>query len=458
MSLIGSVDRLTESCVSGWAADDSDWPRGVCVEVLVNSALVGTARGCDFREDLRAAGIGDGAKAFAFDPSGYLRAGRNVLEVRFAGTKQRLPRGYGVWVKGRGSALIAALESYHEFRPEDDVCAVGVGAEELRRTARAAGMPFRTFTVLDRPPGIFARGADVTVCFGGGSPPARRRGLLVIECGEAAVEGGQYESIGARRFAFVGADVGRPAPPVLAHIHVPKCAGTSFRIWLERAWGGRMLPLYADDTYFVYGEETLRNYLLWDRELQGFSSHHVRVFPRWLAGREMLYVTFLRDPVEQFVSYMTHIQKYYATLTDPHLLDAVPPDAPRLTLREFARWLLTQDRDVPFRENHNVNFFARYTAPAAGDRLAAAKAALDGFFFVGITERMDDSMRRLRGLARRTGLDFPADALPVENVSRECRGDLSWIHPEDEVGALLLRSVALDRQLYDWAANRNART
>ena len=99
-------------------------------------------------------------------------------------------------------------------------------------------------------------------------------------------------------------------------------------------------------------------------EIWGLSSHHVRAFPRWLAGREMLYVTFLRDPIEQFVSYMTHIKKHYLKITSRSLLEAVPPDAPQLTLREFARWLLTQDRDIPFRENHNVNFFARHSAPA----------------------------------------------------------------------------------------------
>ncbi|HUO30231.1 MAG TPA: hypothetical protein VMU80_13505 [Bryobacteraceae bacterium] len=455
MSLIGSIDRLTENCVSGWAADDSDWMRGLCVDVSVNSVVV-TVPAAEFREDLRAAGIGDGCKAFAFDPSPYLRAGRNIIELRFAGTKQRLPRGHVVWVRLRGTALIAALEAYHEFLPDDYVCAMGEGAEELQRTAAEAGLPYRKFSVLDRPPGRFARSPDVMMRFGGGEPAVRRRGLHVIECGAAEVEGGWYESIGSQRFAFVQAGMRPPAAPVLAHIHVPKCAGTAFRVMLERAWGGRMLPLYVDDTYFVYGEETLRNYLMWDRELRGLSSHHVRAFPRWLAGREMLYVTFLRDPVEQFVSYMTHIQKYYATITDRNLLDAVPPDAPRLTLREFARWLLTQERDVPFRENHNVNFFARYSAPA-GDRLAAARAALDGFFFVGITEHIEDSMQRLRARARQAGLDFPGDALPTENVSRECRGDLSWIHPEDEVGRMLLRSVALDRQLYDWALIRNAR-
>jgi hypothetical protein len=245
--------------------------------------------------------------------------------------------------------------------------------------------------------------------------------------------------------------------PVLAHIHVPKCAGTSFRALLERYFGPRHRALYVDDTYFVYGDETLRSYLMQGPDIQGFSSHHMRVFPRWLAGREVLYVTFLRDPIQQFVSYMTHIKKYYAGITSTTLLEAVPPNAPQLTLREFAKWILTQERDIPFRENHNVNFFARHNTPAAPDRLEAAKAALDGFFFVGIAERMEESMSKLRRLFRASGLDFPPGPMPVENTSADYRDDLSWINPDDEVGALLLRSVEKDRQLYDRAVSRLAR-
>ncbi len=166
------------------------------------------------------------------------------------------------------------------------------------------------------------------------------------------------------------------AGPLLAHIHVPKCAGTSFRVLLERYFGPRHVRLYMDDTYFVYGEEALRNCLLRDPLPRAFSSHHVRTFPSRLGGREMLYVTFLRDPVEQFVSYMTHVRKHYSGITSRTLLESLPPNAPQLTLREFAHWLLTQDRDIPFRENHNgVNFFARHSAPAEADRLEAAKAA-----------------------------------------------------------------------------------
>jgi len=503
MSPIGCVDILADTCVSGWAADYAEPARRVSVEIVVNSLPVATVPCEVFREDLLAAGIGDGCKAFRYDPSAYLKPGRNSLEVRYAGTDLVVPKGRGYWVRRReggiseqGAAFVAALEAYYEFRPEQHVCAMGEGAGALERVLVEAGIPFRRFTGLeapDDPAGVrLQERADLAISWASSKPGPEvvqalrqlvpdhmtKPGFLAIGFIETPEVSGQirqaFEECGLpnvklesitpppgcahRIFAFAEAGGAQAraaqAAPVLAHIHVPKCAGTSFRALLERYFGPKQLSLYVNDTYFVYGGEALRSYLLQDPEVRGFSSHHVRAFPHWMAGREMLYITFLRDPIEQFVSYMTHIKKHYSAITSESLLEAVPPDAPQLTLREFARWLLTQDRDIPFCENHNVSFFARHSAPESPDRLEAAKAALEGFYFVGITERMEESMAKLRALARTAGLDFPPGPIPVENTSAECRDDLRWINPEDEVGSLLLRSVEKDRQLYDWAAAR----
>jgi hypothetical protein len=490
MSLIGCVDTLTETCVSGWAADASDFERQVFVDVLVNALLVATIRAGGFRNDLRQAGIGDGRKSFQFDPGPYLKPGRNDVEVRHAGTDLPVARGQArlIGICRAGStdgadAFIAALQARYQFNPEHHICEIAPGSGRLRKAILELQLPFRKFTSVESSGAGTMRlpeKADLIVSpafpYAGGvlknlvEHNTNRPGYLAIELTDSddaaaeirrAIEECERDArVSFESGLFVFAELGTGATeraeslPVLAHIHVPKCAGTAFRVLLERYFGARHMRLYTDDTYFVYGQDALRNCLLRDPPPRAFSSHHVRTFPRWLAGREMLYVTFLRDPVEQFVSYMTHIQKHYSGITSQTLRDAVPPDAPLLTLREFARWLLTQDRDIPFRENHNVNFFSRHSAPPGADRLEAAKVALSGFFFVGISDRMDESMDKLRALAQAAGLDFPPDPVPVENTSSEFRGDLSWIDPADEVGAMLLRSVGQDRQLYDWAAAR----
>lgn len=490
MSLIGCVDTLTETCISGWAADPSDFARQVFVDILVNALLVATIPAVGFRNDLQRAGIGDGCKSFQFDPGPYLRPGRNHVEVRHAGTDLPVDRGQGRLIGGGttgwGDSFIAALQARYRFHPSHHICEIAPGAGRLRQAILELQLPFRKFTSVESSSAASLRlpeKADLIVSsafpYAGGALKnlvehnTNRPGYLAIEWAggddaAAEIRRAIEECHGAARVSsesglFVFAELGTgPADgaegaesvPVLAHIHVPKCAGTAFRVLLERYFGARHMRLYIDDTYFVYSQDALRNCLLHDPPPRAFSSHHVRTFPRWLAGREMLYVTFLRDPVQQFVSYMTHIQKHYSGITSQTLLAAVPPDAPRLTLREFARWLLTQDRDIPFRENHNVNFFARHSAPPGVDRLEAAKIALSGFFFVGISDRMDESMSKLRALAQAAGLDFPADPVPIENTSGEFRDDLSWIDPADEVGSMLLRSVGQDRQLYDWAVAR----
>ncbi|MGA2588354.1 MAG: sulfotransferase family 2 domain-containing protein [Bryobacteraceae bacterium] len=500
MRLIGCVDTLNDTGISGWAADELDPEQQIFVDILVNSLLVATVRGTIFREDLRQAGIGDGRKGFQFDPRPYLNPGRNDVEVRYNASGLPVPRGQARLVRrsrsklsGPCASFLTALQAYYQFSPGHHICEIGPA--RLHSAVLEAQLPFRKYSTLDLPGASAAIApldkADLVISSGWERPlqeltaalknilerHTNRPGYLALDFSETDDAPGQirnalqecgvprvkFDSIpsglgDARRlFAFGevgGAETSGTEPlPVLAHIHVPKCAGTSFRYLFENYFGSAHLRLYVNDTYFVYTEDALRHYLLAAPESRAFSSHHVRTYPRWLAGREMLYITFLRDPIQQFVSYMTHIKKHYAGITSKSLLAAVPPDAPKLTLREFASWLLTHDRDIPFRENHNVNFFARHTSTAA-DSLEAAKSALAGFFFVGITERMDESMRKLRSLAHAAGLDFPPDPLSFENTSNDYRDDLSWINPADQVGAKLLRSVEKDQQLYRWAAKR----
>jgi hypothetical protein len=254
--------------------------------------------------------------------------------------------------------------------------------------------------------------------------------------------------------------------PVLGHIHVPKCAGTSFAKYLTGAFGAAHLLLYCNhDTFFVYSEEDLASYLA-DPSIKAFSSHFVRTFPRPLAERDVLYLTFLRNPVEQFISYLTYVRKHFADIQHhPDLISCLPPNLPALSLREAARWILNSEREVNFRENFTVNFFARFPSRDASRgivddkqyrkvRLAIAKSTLEDFFFVGITEQLDRSLRVLRALGKRCNIPIPDNELPFENVSREGRADVTWIHSGDEVGALLLNSVREDQLLYNFAVAR----
>lgn len=235
-----------------------------------------------------------------------------------------------------------------------------------------------------------------------------------------------------------------------------------------RYFGDAHLNLYVDNTFFVYSEDKLAEQIR-NPAIKAFSSHFVRTFPPQLAERDMLYVAFLRDPIQQFVSHLTYTRKHFERITEPELRSCLPPDMPSISLRESARWILTSPREeVKFRENHNTNFIARYPfrQRAGGSysesryrktRLALAESILEKFFFVGITEQMDLSIELLRKRAKQFGIDFPPGNVLKENVSGEIRDDLSWTDPKDEVGALLWNATREDQRLYEWAQARLAR-
>src|SRR5690242_8778817 len=255
--------------------------------------------------------------------------------------------------------------------------------------------------------------------------------------------------------------------PVLGHIHVPKTGGFSFRRLLGDCYGPAHVDLYfANSTTFVYEEHALAA-LVGCQSVRAFSSHFVRRFPAVLANRPIYYVTFLREPASQFISYVAYTRKYYRAIQDTVLLSHLPPDMPDLSIRECARWILSGSDTTfrNFRENYTTNFFARYPLFDAhrfeyadrayrAARLSTAQHILGRFLLVGITEQMDESYRVLRRSAAEIGMELPNAAVPFENVTGGLDESLTWIREDDEVGARMLNSLREDTLLYRWALKR----
>lgn len=248
---------------------------------------------------------------------------------------------------------------------------------------------------------------------------------------------------------------------VLFHVHIPKCAGSSFRSLLQKHFGTRHLNLYVDDTDFLFSKEQLADAITTDDPIS-ISSHFVRVFPPVIAGRRVHYVTFLRNPVAQFISYRNYICRAFPAIRHPNLLQYLPPRADKLSSREFARWMFTcSPQNAPFRENYVTNFFAHSENDLAQranqqvmSRLDAAKSVLDQFLFVGVVERMQESYAKLTEVVSANGVHLPQDLVPVENVSGDLGDCTEWINPGDEVGCLLLASLQEDLALYDWVRRK----
>jgi hypothetical protein len=247
------------------------------------------------------------------------------------------------------------------------------------------------------------------------------------------------------------------APPLIVHVHVPKTAGSSFRTLLQKYFGPDHANLYTASTHY-YSESYLEEFIAGSPSLRSMSSHFIRTFPPRICDRTVLYVTFLRDPLEHFISYLTYSKKYFERLSEGALSE-LPPRASTLSSRDFADWIIVRNK-VPYRENFQSNFFARIhflaLHPERDERLYLAsrpllvRTILQQFFFVGVAERMEESLRCLACLGRQFDVEFPGGPIGIENVSSDYRDSLEWIHAGDEVGARLLASLAEDRRLYEW--------
>jgi SAM-dependent methyltransferase len=93
MQLTGGVDFFTSMGATGWVADRDAPGARLAVDIRVNGRQIARVPASGFRDDLLAAGWGDGKKAFWFNPMDFLSPGENRFEVVFAGTQTLLPNG-----------------------------------------------------------------------------------------------------------------------------------------------------------------------------------------------------------------------------------------------------------------------------------------------------------------------------------------------------------------------------
>ena len=188
MALVGRVDVITETEISCWASDESHLVTPVYVDILIGSVRVASVRCCVYREDLRRAGVGDGRKAFIFDPSQYLTLGPNAVEVRFSESGSVVPKGSGSLIgassvdfgspggedkhhlltlsHGRwegseedrhltwgqvmtGDSFLDALEKHYTFHADHHVCEIGPGYGRLLKTILGRALPFARYTGIE---------------------------------------------------------------------------------------------------------------------------------------------------------------------------------------------------------------------------------------------------------------------------------------------------------------------
>lgn len=78
MGLEGFLDLATSTLIAGWAWDSLDPERHVAVEILVDEQPLVRIIARDYREDLKAAGIGNGTHSFSYVPAVSIGPGSTI--------------------------------------------------------------------------------------------------------------------------------------------------------------------------------------------------------------------------------------------------------------------------------------------------------------------------------------------------------------------------------------------
>jgi hypothetical protein len=258
--------------------------------------------------------------------------------------------------------------------------------------------------------------------------------------------------------------------PLLVHVHIHKCGGTSLNRLLEMTFADRHVEHYPLDQVPFPTRDELVNLVLDRPEIVSLSSHSIRLFPPIIGNRLPLYVAFLREPIQRFISHLTYCKKQYHTFPEG-LKQHWPANCMDLSLRDMAAWMLDNQPESVRGGALVTHFLAEQTwLDAVGgilkrsdpwlDRdsplyrgfepimLALATSVLEDFFFVGLVEEMETSMRVLREKLRPYGLHLLDQPLAFENVSRELALDIDWLNPTDSVGRAVLAFLDQDLTLY----------
>jgi hypothetical protein len=240
-----------------------------------------------------------------------------------------------------------------------------------------------------------------------------------------------------RRPERAGAAKPPPHPGyTLVFLHVPKTAGLSLREVLLERNGDR--PAFRIITP-VRDSERLRALPHAEREALALVEGHLYYGIHELLPRPCVYVTMLRDPVERVLSYYSFVREW-----EPHHLHAAITEG-NLSLAECIRRGLTVELDnfmvrcLTSLENFEMPF-----GHVTRSHLEQAKAHLDSFAVVGITEQFDRSLQALCG---RFG--WPRVSAPRLNATsgRLRRDDLSardldLVHEHNRLDAELYRYAA----------------
>jgi hypothetical protein len=235
----------------------------------------------------------------------------------------------------------------------------------------------------------------------------------------------------------------------LYYLHIPKTAGTSLTSFLDAQFDrsqichAQLLPeLFNLDSDSISKYDFFRGHLWFD--LNNY------------VGKELNYITMLRDPVQRTISWYSHVKRDINAYRHDRvveenwsLFDFVTDKETHWDMVNAQTIFLAADLDFEKLANDPVGYgraVIKSYAARNNDRelLDLAKSRLEKFMFFGITERMSQSLQLLSH-----ALDvYPKFSRQKLNVSENRPLD-------DEISNETIQAIreitSLDQELYDWA-------
>jgi hypothetical protein len=117
MTIAGYVDQIIGDEIIGWAADTNASNGSLIVEVIAGGSVVGIGLACFYREDLKAAGVGEGRHGFRIAIP-YVPDG-TPISCRVRGSNVELPRSQEVLdaeMRGPSSLISGSLDNLRPSR------------------------------------------------------------------------------------------------------------------------------------------------------------------------------------------------------------------------------------------------------------------------------------------------------------------------------------------------------